>query len=238
MNGKVMMGWLGVVLFATAGAWGQSYESDGGSSYGYAASPIYSPRFGWGRASTYQEGLLRGWGDYIRARGEYNYNTSLAMVHAQEARRRAIENRKAAVKAYFDLKELNHERRFGNQERPTQADFERYAQARLPEALAGHQYQRALGKLHWPPVLQRPEFDEIRTALDQAVAERTVENSGIGSENYQQICQLVDLFESKLKASLNQLTTDESISARKFLASLKYEARSPLEADATGLALR
>ena len=36
-------------------------------------------------ASTYEEGVFRGWADLARGVGDYNYNTSLALINQQHA---------------------------------------------------------------------------------------------------------------------------------------------------------
>ena len=62
-------------------------------------------------ASTFEEGVQRGYADVVRAMGDYNYNTSLAAINAQQAYSYALENRKQAVQDYFELREMNRQAR-------------------------------------------------------------------------------------------------------------------------------
>jgi len=81
-------------------------------------------------------------------------------------------------------------------------------------------------------------FAPEREAINQAMAQRTVENSGVGSQHYQQVGTLVAQVENKLRGELKQLSTSESIAARKFLKSVRYEARFSVNADISGLAFK
>jgi hypothetical protein len=207
--------------------------------YRRAQRPVHSPRWVMHHASTYEEGVLRGWADVGRALGEFNYNTSLAAINYQEAARLGLENHKQFVQDYFQKKQINKSARFGDQSsRPTQEELARRAKEQLPERLASYEYHRSLGELSWPAILQSPLFAEERAAIDRAIAERTVENSGVGSANYVEIKNQTARLEAKLRGVVDQLTTAESIAARKFLKSLSYEARLPLSLDVAGLAAK
>ncbi|MFV1966878.1 MAG: hypothetical protein ACC628_15745 [Pirellulaceae bacterium] len=201
--------------------------------------PIYSPSWAMDHASTYEEGVLRGSADVWRALGEFHYNNSLAAINYQEATRLSLENHKQFVKDYFEKKEINRAARFGDQSsRPTQADLARHAKDRLPERLATYEYHRSLGELSWPAVFQGSEFAEERTAVDRAIADRTVENSGTGSANYVELMNLTGQLKTKLRGVVDRMSSAESIAARKFLERVAYEARFPLSLDVAGLASR
>ena len=65
-------------------------------------------------ASTAEESILRGWADVMRAQGLYNVMTSQALIHQAEAYRRQVENRVARTEAYFKMRDVNRQARFGN----------------------------------------------------------------------------------------------------------------------------
>jgi hypothetical protein len=206
----------------------------------WPANPAVSPPLWQRHASTFEEGFLRGWADVGRAIGELNYNSSLAMINREEAIRRRINNRKQFVQTYFDVKNINYQERFGkNQEnRPTQEDLARYSESKLPERLASSDYQPVLGRVNWPHVLRDDVFAEERAAIDRAVAARTIDNSGVGSETCKVIQYYTKQMEAKLRSQVDQLSGSESIAARKFLRGLHYEAQMPLGMDASALAIR
>lgn len=209
------------------------------SHYRRPQRPVRSPHWAMHHASTYEEGVLRGWADVRRSAGEANYNNSLAAINYQEATRLGLENHKQFVLDYFQKKEINRSARFGNQSsRPTQEELTRRAKKDLPERLASYVYHRTLGELTWPAAFQGALFAEERAAVDRAIAARTVENSGIGSANYVDIKSQTARLEAKLRGVVDEMTTAESIAARKFIKSLAYEARLPLSLDITGLAAK
>jgi len=212
-------------------------QSDPG--FRHPQRPICSPPVWMHHASTYEEGVLRGWADFRRALGEFRYNSSLAAINHQEAVRLALQNDKQHAEDYFQKKALNKAARFGDQtSRRTQEQLTRTAKERLPDRLSSHEYHRSLGKLVWPAVFQGAEFAAERAAINQAISERTVENSGKGTANYEVIKSSVDRLDAKLKVQVDRLSTTESIAARKFLKSLAHEARFPLSVDLSGLAAR
>ena len=81
-------------------------------------------------------------------------------------------------------------------------------------------------------------YAQQREAINQTMAQRIVEDSGLGSQHHRQIGTLVTQLENKLRGELKQLSTSESIAARKFLKSVHYEARFSVTADVSGLALK
>ena len=200
--------------------------------------PITSPPVWYRHASTYTEGALRGAADLTRAAGESRYNRSLAMINQQEAIRRQLENRKQFAKDYFEMRKRNKDARFQNMRPPTQQQLARANKARRPQRLSVQEFQPALGTLNWPAVLLRPVYAQQREAINQQMAQRTVQNSGMGSQHYQQIGTLVAQLENTLRGEVKQLSTSESIAARKFIKSVQYEARFPVTADVSGLALK
>ncbi len=203
---------------------GDEYRS---GSYGYAVRPVhYGPPTVYHHASTYEEGLLRGHADLVRAWGDYLYSTSLAMINGEEARRRYIDNRQHATKTYFDMRKLNREARAEQRgERPTQEDIARYAKMRAPDRLGAHGFHESLGILHWPPALQGSEFRQERMAVNQLMDERTVDNSGLGSDNCRQIKQVVTRLKGKLKDNIDAVSPADYVAGKNFLTGLSYEAQ-------------
>lgn len=203
---------------------GDEYRS---GSYGYAVRPMhYGPPAVYHHASTYEEGLLRGRADLVRAWGDYLYSTSLAMINGEEARRRYIDNRQHATKTYFEMRRLNREARAQERgERPTQEDIARYAKMRAPDRLGAHEFHETLGILNWPSALQGSEFHKERMAITRLMDERSVENSGLGSDNCQQIKQVVTRLQSKLKNKIDAVSPSEYVAGKTFLTSLAYEAQ-------------
>jgi hypothetical protein len=223
---------VGFGLLTASGAVAQERDNT------YFPRPVQSPPLVQHRASTYEEGVLRGWADVGRSVGEARYNTALALVHREEAIRRRLENRKQAVEDYFQIRRFNKNMRFQTVERPTQEELSKISASRLPNRMSGDQYQPTTGAIVWPNVLRSETFAEQRAAINNAMARRTLDNSGVGSANYQQVRALTAKMKSQLQEHAAALSSAETIAARKFLASLNYEVQFPMAHDIAGLAIR
>ena len=202
-------------------AWAQSYS--------YSPSqPIYgSPNYGWrSHSSTIGEGWLRGRADVMRAAGEYNYNTSLAAINAEEARMRHIENRQRYAETYFEMKEINRQARAAARgPRPTAEDLARYARLQVPERLAAHEVDTDRGVIHWPRVFDDELFAAARTAIDE-LARKDLTGYPTG-ENYSEAKALLGAMSEELQTRIDELPTRQYIEAKKFLIGLDLEFRSP-----------
>ncbi|MBC8868649.1 MAG: hypothetical protein H8E44_04495 [Planctomycetes bacterium] len=62
-------------------------------------------------------------------------------------------------------------------------------------------------------------------AVDRLMEERTVENSGLGSDNCRQVKQVASQLEKKLKDKIDTVSPSEYVAGKRFLAGLSYEAQ-------------
>ena len=159
------------------------------------------------------------------------------MINGEEARRRYIDNRHHATKTYFEMRKLNREARAAERgERPTQEDIARYSKMRAPNRLGAHEFDDLLGVLCWPAALQGSDFQQERVAIDRLMDDRTVQNSGVGSDNCRQIKQVVVQMEKKLRNKINNVSPSEFVAGKTFLTGLSYEAQQ--KQGIPGLAMR
>jgi hypothetical protein len=191
----------------------------------------------YGHASTLEEGALRGWADLYRGAGDYNYNTSLANINNQTAYSQALDNSVKRAQAYFARKEVNRQARMQGYQRPSAEDIARFAAERAPGRLAGYEYAASLGRLSWPSVLEDQAFAAERTRLDQLFAERTVNDSGLGSANHRQVERISEQMAAKLKSRIRDYSPSEYSAAKSFIKRLERESLEPLT-PTSGLALK
>lgn len=198
-----------------------------------AVEPYYGmPGYGYGyggygyHSSTYEEGVLRGSADLVRAEGDYNYQTSRAAINYQEALSRAYDNKYKRAETYFRLKELNQEYvAKTSRPRATQQELAEFAKAAAPDRLNPYQYEPAFGKVFWPTLLEGPQFAEQRAAIESLMASRDPVNSGLGSENHRDVRMLTLQMQETLKGEIHTASPSEYVAAKKFLTSLEYEAQ-------------
>jgi hypothetical protein len=198
--------------------------------------PVIDPIYGYGfgdhgggyHASTAAEGFLRGRAAVIRAAGEFNYTTSLALINIEEARSRYIDNRAKWTETYFAMRKTNQAYREAERGyRPTQEVLNRISQEASPHRLEPSQLDPSLRTIFWPALLSRSDFDSVRTQLDELFTVQRPNNSGLGTENYREIMALTAEMQALLDTMINQLHPDEYLAARRFIESLAYEARFP-----------
>jgi hypothetical protein len=180
-------------------------------------APALAPVTIYDHASTWEEGVLRGRAETARAFGEMNYNNSLALVNAQEAYSRYLDNRLKAVTTYFDLRKVNREARAEERgQRPTPEALTRLAKTRLPDRLAAHQWDASGTRPLWPVALDDPLFAVEREAIDELMAHRE------GAEE-REIQRIAAAMTDKLRTQVHAMNPGEYIAAKRFLTSLRYE---------------
>jgi hypothetical protein len=224
------------VLLAMAGA--ASAQSYATSSLGYAGSGYYPGGYGYGyHSSTFEEGLLRGYGELALAQGQANYFHSLAAINRQEAYARYVQNRERATETYFKMRQINHAAR--EAEAPQRLSREQYtalAKKAAPSSLSERQYDRTFGRLSWPAALTGAEFAAEREALDRAFGSRSPGEAGASPEFNGEVRQLTSVLEGKLKGHISEISSGQYMAAKKFLVSLTYESQQPLVSAALALA--
>lgn len=181
--------------------------------------PICSPALIQDHASTYSEGVQRGAADLIRSAGQYNYNTALGAIYAQNAVSRYLDNQIKRTQTYFEKRRINRQARAAERgPRSTQQQRERIAKSRVPERLDKSQYNRALGRVYWPDVLQGDKFAEHRKKLNALIADRA-----FASTANSQIKTLAADMKSMLKSQIRAYEPADYMEAKRFLSSLQYE---------------
>lgn len=180
-------------------------------------------------SSTYEEGVLRGLGYLAASTGEANYYNSLAAINGQEATSRWLANQEKATETYFRLKQINKAAR--DAQRPQRLSPEQQvalARQQAPSGLNAGQYNRELGRLNWPAVLNSDVFAPERVLLDRVFMARSPADVGAASAFHSQVKQLSTAMEAKLKDHLTLMSPAEYMAAKKFVLGLSVESQQPM----------
>lgn len=220
------------LLVATASAapavLAQEAAPQASSEQGYTPAIAYPDNgFSWlHHASTAEEGIFRGAAAFVESAGKSNYYSSLAAVNYQEAYRRAIENTVKRTEAYYARRDLwsDHQERYRRKPLDMQG-YQKLAAARSPERLTAEQYDAESGAIRWPFPLDGAVFGEHRKAIVNLLNERSVENSGWGSRNFEMIRREVSEMKEILEAGRDAVELNLYINALEFLESVEWEAR-------------
>jgi hypothetical protein len=189
-------------------------------------------------ASTPEEGALRGVADLGRAIGEQNYNSASAGLIGQDARTAAIENDYLAVRNWYKKKELHNmyasARRYPY---PTTESLIRFSKERAPDRIATHQVNMELGAIYWPALLEEPRFRQERERLEALYEQRSHGSRGVGGRVYREVQLAADEMREELQEALPEVDPAEYMVAKKFIDSLAYEARFPVQPDSSAIGL-
>lgn len=203
-----------------------------GSQYQYP-KPAESPPLAYHHASTVHEGLFRGTADGIRALGEFNYNTAVAALIAQEARKSALANDLRHVETFWAKRQIweaqvSTKRKHNVPTETLKAVAEPVA-ARIAPALTPVDPGQA--GFVWPAAFEHPAFAASRDKLALLFSQRTPANSGATSDNYRLIHLTVTDLRSTVSDLVRELPPMAYVEARRFLDRAVYEASLPVKGE-------
>ena len=178
------------------------------------------------KAATVYESYLRGWADLYRSVGEYFYLTALGAKEAQDARQHAIYNSVTAIRADQEIRQINREVRREQQPKYyTQdvIDFER----KLQPARLTHEQLDSDGHIAWPDLLLANDYRQPRQALDELFRQRaSTVPVGQKAEVHKSILDATSRLNAELVKRIENYPPTDYLAARKFIDSLRNEARS------------
>jgi hypothetical protein len=197
VNTRVFSVAAAVILgISPAVGWAQSispyFVPSGGHIHGYGFGHSF------GHASTFEEGVLNGYSNYLQGRGLYERYHADALIGFQQARALALQNDQAALKARLEALALR-ERRVAEEIREL-AERNELAQLQRPLTNIPQAVVRPDGELIWPAELQGKDFAAIRAAIDAEFAELAGGNSGSVVTIKNQLDRLVSLASAKVRS--------------------------------------
>ena len=180
-------------------------------------------------ASTVGESILRGEADVIRAAGEADYNHSTAALIREGAYSAHLDNQVKYTETFFQKRAINAAARAIERGMPACPEtLARFNRERTPCRLASHQLDPISAGIRWPVAFECKCFNSLRGRVDRLFAERTPDNSGVGSKNYRDVQATICAMRHMLRHQIHEMDSAEYGHARKFIDSLGYEARHPL----------
>ena len=154
-----------------------------------------------GGASTYEEGVQRGFADVVRSDGLRRLATSEAMKNVEDARRAYIDNRLKATQTYYDMKRMNNDYRASQRSQPLSFEgYVRLARAQAPDRLSVSQLDPFTGNIAWPAILRDPRYAQDRLLIETLY--------------------LLNI----LQADIDLYVQNDYLAAKKFVESLRHEA--------------
>lgn len=200
--------------------------------FGMSATAAAQWGDGWGgggyHASTYAEGVQRGYADVVRSQGAANLMNSAAAQNYEQARSMYFDNRIQGTQTYFDMRKMN--RQYRQQEATPRLSSEqlfRIAAEQAPDKLSSSDLDPLTGDITWPLILELPAYEPYRQKLESLYSERVDRGGVAGPENYLDIQKTAKAALADLRTNIKDYPPDDYLKAKKFLENLAYTARFP-----------
>lgn len=222
----------------------QDQPADNQNGQNAATEPGYAPAVRYPdngftflhHSSTAGEGYLRGAAAYTRALGAANLDNSLAAMNYQEAYRRSLENALLYAQTYYAKRDLWFDYREKTRRKPlTPEGYRRLAEAAGAGRLTLDQFDPETGELRWPALLQANVLQPYRDEVNEAMATRSVHDTGMASRTYERVRIATEAMEGILDTHKTSIPSHLYVNAVKFIESVRLESRfAPPGKDAEG----
>lgn len=184
-------------------------------------------------SSTAGEGYLRGAGALARGVGAANLDHSLAAMNYQEAYRRSLENSLRYAETYYARRDLWFDYQEATRREPLSMEgYRRIAEAEGANRLTAEQIDLETGKIRWPALLEADVLEPYRITVEEALANRSVSEVGLGSRTYERVRRSVEAMRAILDRNRKSLPSHLYVNATQVLDSVQFESRfAPPAAD-------
>ncbi len=188
----------------------------------------YGPRVGFDvvpfETGTFYDPLV-GEAEVIRAFGEYNRDTSEALINIEQARQHAIENHQQYVETRNELKRQWRERMLARNRRRQRPQPEgKVSVEKQVERLSPEEFNRATGEIAWPEVLLDPQFNEYRAAFEAIFTNPAPQKSGAGTNLHRDVNEVAAYMKAQLRLQVGLMAPSDYMAAKKFIVKLANEA--------------
>lgn len=172
------------------------------------------------------QGFAQGLADVVRSASQQNMRPSQAAIDHQTAQSMSYDNQIKRVVTFHEKRKLGQMYRAAERgPAPTSEQLARMSKASKPDRLNSQQFDSIRGRINWPVVLKAEQFTEQRDELNQRFASHVAAGGGINTADYAEIQRVAAEMETELKKLVDKTNAEQFMYARKFLASLRYEAR-------------
>ncbi|HEX4149115.1 MAG TPA: hypothetical protein VHY20_09010 [Pirellulales bacterium] len=202
---------IGLLVLVAGGntSYGQYYGRGGGG--------------GGGRASTPAQAYAYGVSSIVRSQGQYNVMTAQAAVAAEQANQLAIQNRVAATKAYFEMRQINKDYQASQRGQASQQSMAQYYEQQKPRKLSPSQLDPVTGQIGWPALLKDETYQPYREQLEP-MFKIWAHHQDL---SFNEVRKASDSMLTELRKHINDLPPQEFEEAQKFIEALAFEAHFP-----------
>ena len=153
----------------------------------------------------------------------------MALIDRERAKSMSYDNQIKHTKTYFEKRKLNRQYRQAERlPRRTDQQIRASSKRAAPDRLTVQQYDAFRGRINWPVVLRDQKYAKQRSQLDQLFALHARSGGGIDTPQYASIQTVAAQMDRLLESNFKTTNSDQFHYAKRFLTSLKYEAKYPV----------
>jgi hypothetical protein len=156
----------------------------------------------------------------MKAVGDYLHKIATIQELQEKVRSAKMDNEMKVAEQFYAKRKL-YETNRKPRVRPDTKKLESLADQQRPIRLTGFSDKR----IEWPTIFDQDRFIQVKEKVQGLLKKRTPQNSGYGSNNYNQVRQQIKLMKTSLKSYISTMEPMEYLAAKKFLESLEYEVR-------------
>jgi hypothetical protein len=162
----------------------------------------------------------------LQTMGDYLHKMVTIRQLREQIRTAKMANDMKAAENYYAKRKMNDQYRLARRPKRLKPEqLQQLASNGAPVRLATHELSQASARVNWPAPLCSDCFAGRRAELERLMVERTMEESGLGTRNCEQIQTAVAQMKSALKARVRTLSAMDYLAAKSFLERLAHEAR-------------
>lgn len=178
---------------------------------------------GFGRAVTPAQAYAYGVSAVIRSQGDYNLSTAQANIAQEQANQLAIQNRVAATKAYFEMRQINRDYQNSQRGQGSLKSLAQYYEQQKPKKLPPSQLDPVTGQIRWPVLLRDEVYQPYREQFE-AMFKLWAHHQDL---NYNDVRKASDAMQAELRKHIDDLPPQDFEDAHKFIETLAFEAHFP-----------
>jgi hypothetical protein len=146
----------------------------------------------------------------------------------EKARSAAFDNEVKGAQAFFNKRKVREDYMAAHAHKPRTTTAPSYSNSfKSLKRLEPYQFDPARGRIHWPAILQREEFEECRLQLECLFAQGRPIESGPGSDFREKVRESAGKMRSKLRDLVQDVPSGQYVAACRFLEGLILEAKFP-----------
>jgi hypothetical protein len=146
----------------------------------------------------------------------------------EKARSAAFDNEVKGAQAFFDKRKVRETYIAAHARKPRATTGPSYSNSfKNLKRLERYEFDPTRGRIHWPAILQRDEFEEYRVDLECLFAQGRPIESGPGGDFEKQVRESAGGMRSKLRDLVQDVPSAQYAAACRFIEGLILEARFP-----------